>query len=137
MGVARLVALTAIVTVGVVPAKPHQRLVYSNFGTVEVYDTFTARSTVIFRGAAPQYEGGGNPQWSPDGKQIVLAGRGTQLLSIRSDGTAPQPLVDGATFPTGWSSDGRWIAYETSLPDGRSDLRIVRQDGARMHRIST
>jgi Tol biopolymer transport system component len=137
MGVVRFFALTAIIAVGVVPSKAHQRLVYSNFGTIEVYDTLTGRSTVIFRGAAPQYEGGGNPRWSPDGKQIALAGAGTELVSIRSDGTALQPLVEGTTVPAGWSSDGRWIAYQTFLPDARSDLRIIRKDGTRMHRIST
>ena len=137
MGVARFVALTAVVAVGAAPAPAHQRLVYSTDGNITVYDTATGRSAVVFRRAAGQAQGGGSPRWSSDGKQIVLAGNRAELLVIRPDGPAPRRLVRGNTYPAGWSSDGRWIAYQTSFGVDAGDLRIVREDGTHAHRIST
>jgi Tol biopolymer transport system component len=135
VGVARFFALTALVAVTGSPASVHQRLAYSNDGKIKVYDTVTGRSTVIFQRAAPQVNAGGSPRWSPDGRQIVLAGR-DELLLIRPEGPDPRRLIQAIVFPAGWSSDGRWIAYQQLVRGGDTDLRIIRKDGTGMHRIS-
>ena len=113
-------------------------MIYSTDGNITVYDTATGRAQLWSSGgAAGQAQGGGSPRWSPDGKQIVLAGNRAELLVIRPDGPAARRLVGGNTYPAGWSSDGRWIAYQTSFGAGDGDLRIVREDGTHAHRIST
>jgi Tol biopolymer transport system component len=130
--------LTAVALVGAAPSADHQRLVYANDGKIVLYDAATARSTVVSRTGRVQVEGGAEPHWSPGGRRLSLIGRGGELLSMKADGTDVRRLADGDNHAEAWSSDGRWVAFQAfHREDSRGDLRIVRSDGTRLHRIST
>ena len=60
------------------------------------------------------------PDWSPDGRRIVYAGR-DGIYSVSADGTRRERLTAPDHYdssPT-WSADGRKIAFERYLPDPR------------------
>src|SRR5229473_3533607 len=64
------------------------------------------------------------PVWSPDGSEILFSrgdDRGMRLLRRALNGGPAKCVVDteGPKFPTDWSSDGRFIAYNASSPDRR------------------
>src|SRR5262245_5698357 len=54
----------------------------------------------------------GSPAWSPDGKSLAFI-RGRPLVVLRGGGqrTVATALVMG---PVGWSSYGRWLAFDSS-----------------------
>lgn len=49
--------------------------------------------------------------WSPDGRQLVIAG-GNVLAIIWPDGTTERTLRQGAISAADWSPDGRRVAYQ-------------------------
>jgi len=62
------------------------------------------------------------PVWSPDGFELLFSrgdDRGMRLLrQAISGGTAKCVLdTEGPKFPTDWSSDGRFVAYNSQVPD--------------------
>jgi Tol biopolymer transport system component len=76
------------------------------------------------------------PAWSPDGSRIAFVAvgenSGSDIMTVKPDGTAPQVLVDGkANFDynnsPSWSPDGRWIAvYVCQMDcDGGSGIMVV------------
>jgi Tol biopolymer transport system component/predicted Ser/Thr protein kinase len=72
--------------------------------------------------------GGGYACWSPDGRRIAYLLRTGALADLKeraSDGSGEEEiLVQGAEepLPDSWSSDGRYIVYETSNHQTGSDL---------------
>ena len=71
--------------------------------------------------------------WSPDGKQIVYAGRrDTGLFIVDADGrSAPRSVLVGGVGEAQWSPDGSLIAYTTG-----GDLWVVRPDGTGSRRVA-
>jgi len=73
------------------------------------------------------------PVWSPDSQNIVYgsnkSGLNNQLFQRRSDGTGGEQLLvesDDSEFPTSWTADGRFIAYNGASPGkSTSDLWIL------------
>jgi Tol biopolymer transport system component len=64
------------------------------------------------------------PVWSPDGCEILFSrgdDRGMRLLRQALNGGPAKCVVDteGPKFPTDWSSDGRFMAYNSHWPDRR------------------
>jgi WD40 repeat protein len=85
---------------------------------------------------------GYRPDWSPDGKELVLrsdVGEDEQAVVVESLGGRRHMVARGAlvTGPA-WSPDGRWIAYTatSSDPAGHPDLFVVRPDGTHRHRVA-
>lgn len=91
--------------------------------TIWVMDLF--RGGVLWRftdsgGAQPEF----CPVWSSNGDELVFSrgdDRGMRLLSRRVSGGDANCIVDtkGPKFPTDWSGDLRWIAYNSQEPDYR------------------
>jgi eukaryotic-like serine/threonine-protein kinase len=69
------------------------------------------------------------PVWAPDGSSVGFASNRTgiyQIVEQRSDGTgSEEPLLetDISKYPTSWSADGRFIAYNTNSP-GKSTTEL-------------
>jgi hypothetical protein len=71
-------------------------------------------------GAQPEF----CPVWSSNGEELVFStgdDRGMRLLSRYIRGGSADFIVDtkGPKFPTDWSGDGRFIAYNSQEPDYR------------------
>ena len=97
---------------------------FSNGGAhVWIYDlsqATTERMTVD-----PGFDG--SPVWSPDGTKIAYGGAPGGPLQLRVKGSGDQGggerFPPGAfQLPTDWSSDGRWIFYQTN--GGESNAHI-------------
>jgi Tol biopolymer transport system component len=88
----------------------------------------------------------GNLTWSPDGTQIVFAGRTganphAWLYAVSSDGlSAPRPLrVDAGVSQLGqptWSPDGSRIAFSAYVPSGGPWLYVMHADGSNLRRVA-
>jgi serine/threonine protein kinase/Tol biopolymer transport system component len=78
------------------------------------------------------------PVWAPDGGRVGFASNQSgiyQLAEKRSDGMGnEEPILDSDTskYPTAWSTDGRFIAYNTTAPGKYAmELWIVPRFGER------
>ncbi len=83
-------------------------------------------------------DGACQPDWSPDGKQIVFTspcpkkrtrypGSSLFILDLETEELTPLPTSLEGDFDPAWSPDGDWIAY-TSLINGQMQLMKVRVD---------
>jgi Tol biopolymer transport system component len=88
-------------------------------------------------------DGGGQPRWSRDGKEIFFISLGRDLMaaSVRITGTTaeippPKPLFNSKDFQLGWdlrvrttyevASDGRFLfAVPVEAPDARPIVAVV------------
>lgn len=83
------------------------------------------------------------PNWSPDGKQIVLwAGYETRFGEIwvmNADGTNPTRLTHQSapisSDNPAWSMDGRQIIFDTSRSGGGVEIWIMDADGSRQRKL--
>jgi serine/threonine protein kinase len=89
----------------------------------------------LARGTATRFTFGGNnlvqAVWSSDGRQVVYANDAGQLYLKDAGGTAEaQPLTSDRTYrwPTAWSPDGKFLAYQTQSTKGW-DIWMMPMDG--------
>jgi Tol biopolymer transport system component len=78
-------------------------------------------------------DGDADPEWSPDGNQVVLNRNLTSIWVMNRDGSNPVQLAsetgNGLFSPT-WSPDGTKVAYTSQpLPGGMSALLVAASDG--------
>lgn len=88
-----------------------------------------------------------NPEWSPDGEQIVYdrlkdfesddAEPEYDIYVMNADGTDQRLLADVShrEFEPSWSPNGKWIVFSAELGE-QSDLYLVRPDGTDLHRLT-
>jgi serine/threonine protein kinase/Tol biopolymer transport system component len=80
-------------------------------------------------------DGACQPDWSPDGKQIVFTspcssertyytGSNLFILNVDTESVKPLPASLEGNFDPAWSPDGEWIAY-TSLVNGQSHVMKI------------
>ena len=96
-------------------------------------------------------EGACQPDWSPDGLQIVFISpcraRGdfneniynnSSLYVMNADGSGQKPLtvIPGSDFDPAWSPDGKRIAF-TSLRDGKKDVFVLTVETGAIVRLTT
>lgn len=74
------------------------------------------------------------PSFSPDGNQLVYSaadhfGLHSRIYVMYIGAGAPlrltDPPEDQADQSPAWSPEGRWIAFQRSLPDGRTQIRLI------------
>jgi Tol biopolymer transport system component len=93
-------------------------------------------------GRAGVFDGGGYPQWSPDGTQIVytsrVSGEGSEdVFVVSAAGGAPRRVTDDVAMDTGpsWSMDGSSIHF-LSGRDGATRVWTVPAAGGTPRRLS-
>jgi TolB protein len=83
--------------------------------------------------------------FSPDGRQLVLDGRGRETLEdfdifvMRADGTGLRQLTRGPERDTqaSWSPDGRRVSFvRVRSEDAAPSIWVVAADGGRAHRVA-
>lgn len=78
------------------------------------------------------------PDWSPDGKTLVLSAfGGTQagLYLMDPDGSNVRLLLAGPLHYPRWSPDGQYIAFDGQL-GCQFDVYIVRADGSDLRQVT-
>lgn len=86
------------------------------------------------------------PDWSPDGKQIVFVSpceidqdvlTGSSLYIVNADGTnlLQLPSIPGGDFEPAWSPDGKRIAF-TSMRDGYMQIYTIHLDDNSLERLT-
>ncbi|MCH8928473.1 MAG: PD40 domain-containing protein [Candidatus Marinimicrobia bacterium] len=93
----------------------------------------------------PLIRGFGFPAWNQDGSSLAMHSGGqiftVDILSLEPpeiDTTSLLKLTSmGANFFPSWSSDGKWIAYDSNVDDTKYDIWIMRSDGTEKQNIST
>jgi Tol biopolymer transport system component len=82
------------------------------------------------------------PDWSPDGKRIVLAsnlGGSYDIYIVNADGSGePIQLTDhpGADMHPAWSPDGTKIAFEAKRDEGDWDVWVIEVDGSNQRNLT-
>jgi Tol biopolymer transport system component len=85
-----------------------------------------------------------DPSWSPDRKQVAVAGvdynpqgaiEDSSIYVVQADGSGQQRIVDGSD-PV-WSPDGRWIVFRPTpaTSDNCPGIDAMRPDGSDLHRV--
>ncbi len=103
----------------------------------------------ILRQLTNETDGACQPDWSPDGMQLVYISpcrakdetgkgyQGSSLYVIKADGTGKYslPTTIGGDFDPAWSPDGKRIAF-TSLRDGYNEIYMVNLESNQVTRLT-
>jgi Tol biopolymer transport system component len=81
-----------------------------------------------------------NPDWSPDGKQIVFGLEGADsagIATMAADGSHLHNLTPkGFQGQPSFSPDGSLIAYEREIADGNDGVWLMHADGTAVRRVT-
>jgi TolB protein len=91
--------------------------------------------------------GGDGPDWSPDGRRILLRSRadrvgpgGAQLYTVRPNGAGLRQLShfpqSRAVLSSSFSPDGRWITVALDGRAGRPDVYVMHADGTHLRPVT-
>ena len=90
-------------------------------------------------------DAGDNPDWSPNGKLIILrsyegGAKQSQIYVVRPDGRGLRPLTrfkPGTTVLSySFSPDGKWITFTKSGRGGDPDIFVMRANGKEMRPVT-
>jgi Tol biopolymer transport system component len=130
-----------------------RRIVFATVRGIEVANVDRSGRRVLLR-TRPQQLYFGDPEWSPDGGQIVLQGNQfapltwpsvpEQIYLMRADGTGLRQLTYGFIHfheNPSWSPDGRWILFARcpvpwATGQEVSELVLLKPDGSGQRTIA-
>ena len=79
---------------------------------------------------------GSDPDWSPDGKQLVFGKDLESLWIVNADGSGERRLTTRGRFPA-WSPRGDLIAFDAGgYGDGPREIWTIRPDGSGLRRLA-
>jgi Tol biopolymer transport system component len=85
-----------------------------------------------------------SPHFSPDGQRIAFTsnrnGETSEIWSADADGANAVQLTHGPGRNQGsarWSVDGRWLAFDSTAPDGTMDIYVIESGGGPPRRVTT
>jgi Tol biopolymer transport system component len=86
-----------------------------------------------------------DPEWSPDGKQILFrsydgGAAQSQIYVVRPDGSGRRPLTHAKSGTTvlssSYSPDGKWITFSQSGRAGQPDIFVMRANGTAIRPVT-
>jgi Tol biopolymer transport system component len=101
---------------------------------VENFDASNLRKLV----PGPSVNVGEQPNWSPDGKQLVVTTTATTLWVIDADGKNRRKLTQQPgtyVMQPAWSPDGERIGFASDR-DGNCEIYTIRPDGTELTRLT-
>lgn len=106
---------------------------YPNISTKDLYTIDVDGGNRSYIGKMARSE---KPAWSPDGKQIVLAGNQRDLSIIDSNGTNRRLLASPGKQPV-FSPDGKQIAFASSKDVySRDEIFVISVDGSNATKLA-
>ena len=102
---------------------------FGNGGTdIWVYDLSQATAERVTYGPGGKY----SPVWAPDGINMAFGGGRPQggpprliVKAVSDRGSGEEFPQAGLQLPTDWSSDGRWIFYQTSGGEANGEIWVA------------
>ena len=74
------------------------------------------------------------PDWSPDGRQLVVSGNG--IFTVSATGTDLKRLSSARGYAAKWSPDGSTLAYQTYDTTNVYRLWLMASDGTRVRSLN-
>jgi Tol biopolymer transport system component len=140
LGLAVVVALTAVLGAAATPPGRNGLIVYAQELRPEHYQLFTIGPDGSGVKQITHVVNAENPDWSTNGKTIVAgveskSGAGITLLS--STGTVIRNLTPkGEQGQPSFSPDGKWIVYERDIAPDNNGVWLMRPDGSMKRRVT-
>jgi|AntRauTorckE6833_2_1112554.scaffolds.fasta_scaffold00149_11 Tol biopolymer transport system component/chitodextrinase len=119
------------------------KLALEGFSTSEISDIFTVNidGSLLQNITNTETISEGNPDWSPDGSQLVYISNefsSTEIILINADGTGIKRLTNSKnnSLDPEWSPDGQRIAFTHLVDSVGLKIHIMNKDGSNVSKLT-